>query len=172
MFQLVVNVDLLREINEHKLITAYAHFMYEDESDVTDNIKIKENLTKLLDWDINGNNGLEVYCGKFESIKDKDWERLIKFVQENRYEIKRLASATIKQKKLESIKVINSQLEAKEKHNIERFTDSSYTVSGRGKKAKSCTYNGREYKSRQECMYKEKLTKFQLYTYLKKTNQV
>ena len=31
MIQLVVNVELLREIDERKLINAYARFMYNDE---------------------------------------------------------------------------------------------------------------------------------------------
>ena len=63
-------------------------------------------------------------------------------------------------------------LEAKEQHNIERFTNENYTVSGRGKKAKTCVYKGREYKSRQECIYKERITKYQLYEYLKNTGQL
>ena len=33
MIQLVVNVDLLREIDERKLINSYARFMYDDEKD-------------------------------------------------------------------------------------------------------------------------------------------
>ena len=71
-----------------------------------------------------------------------------------------------------SIKIINDIITAKKQHNIERFTDSNYKVSGRGKKAKPCIYEGKEYKSRQECMYKEGLTKYQLWIYLKNTNQI
>ena len=172
MIQLVVNVDLLREIDERKLINAYARFMYNDEKDTTDDIQIKENLIQLLDWDKNGNNGLEFYCSRFENIKRKDWKFLINFIKENSYEIELLSRSHVKERKLESIKVINSVVEAKKKHNLERFTDENYQVSGRGKKARPCIYEGREYKSRQECMYKEGLTKYQIWKYLKETNQI
>ena len=172
MIQLVVNVNLLREIDERKLINAYARFMYNDEKDTTDDVQIKENLKQLLDWDENGENGLSIYCSKFESIKEKDWIRLIQFVKDNRFEIKNLSYSNVKERKLESIKIVNDALENKEKHNIERFSDENYEVSGRGKKAKPCVYEGREYKSRQECMYKEGLTKYQLWIYLKETNQL
>ena len=171
MIQLVVNVDLLREIDERKLINTYARFMYNTESDVADDTKIKENLIQLLDWDKNGDNGLGIYCGKFEKIKRKDWEFLINFIKENSYEIELLSRSHVKEKKLESIKVINDSIEKKKLHNIERFTSEDYKVSGRGKKARPCIYEGREYKSRQECMYKEGLTKYQLWKYLKDTNQ-
>ena len=172
MIQLVVNVDLLREIDERKLINAYARFMYNDEKDTTDDIQIKENLIQLLDWDENGDNGLGIYCSKFEKLKEKDWTRLIQFIKENHHEIKSISYTPLKERKLESIKVINDALETKKQHNIERFTDENYQVSGRGKKAKPCIYEGREYKSRQECMYKEGLTKYQLWIYLKNTNQI
>lgn len=172
MIQLIVNVNLLREIDERKLINAYARFMYNDEKDTTDDIQIKENLIQLLDWDKNGDNGLKIYCGKFESIKEKDWIILIQFIKENHYEIRRLALSYVKERKLESIKIINGIIESKKKHNTERFTDSNYKVSGRGKKARPCVYEGKEYKSRQECMYKEGLTKYQLWIYLKETNQI
>ena len=172
MIQLVVNVELLREIDERKLINAYARFMYNDEKDTTDDVQIKENLIQLFDWDINGDNGLGVYCGKFESIKKKDWNILIQFIKENHHEIRNLALSSAKERKLESVKIINSVLEAKEKHNKIRFTDENYQVSGRGKKARPCIYEGREYKSRQECMYKEQLTRNQLYRYLEATNQL
>ena len=172
MIQLVVNVNLLREIDERKLINTYARFMYIDENDVSDDIRIKENLIELLDWDKNGDDGLAFYCSKFEKIRKEDWKWLINFIKENRYEIKKIAFYPSKEKKLESIKIINDTLEAKEQHNIERFTDSNYKVSGRGKKAKTCVYNGKEYKSRQECIYKEGITKYQLYEYLKETNQI
>lgn len=172
MLQFVINTELLRELDERKLINAYARHVYNDEIDVTDDIQIKTNLIELLDWDKNGEQGLEIYCSKFEGIKNKDWERLIQFIKENHHEIKSLAYNPLREKKLESIKIVNSILENKEKHNKERFTDENYQVSGRGKKAKSCIYEGREYKSRQECIYKEGLTKNQLYRYLEKTNQL
>lgn len=172
MIQLVVNTNLLREIDERKLINAYAHFMYNNEEDISNDTIIKNNLIQLFDWDENGDDGLGIYCSKFESIKRKDWERLIQFIKNNRYEIELLSRPSVKEKKLESIKIVNDALEAKEQHNIERFTDENYKVSGRGKKAKTCIYNGREYKSRQECIYKEGLTKYQLYQYLKNTNQI
>ena len=68
MIQLVVNVNLLREIDERKLINAYARHVYNNEIDVTDDTKIKTNLIELLDWDKNGEQGLEIYCSKFEGI--------------------------------------------------------------------------------------------------------
>lgn len=172
MIQLVINTNMLREIDERKLINAYARFLYNDEEDVTDNVRIKDNLVELLDWDENGDDGLGIYCSKFESIKKKDWNALINFIKENHHEIKSLSYNSVKERKLESIKVVNSFIESKEQHNKERFTDSNYKVSGRGKKAKSCIYEGREYKSRQECIYKEGLTKYQLYNYLEKTGQL
>ena len=172
MIQLVVNSILLREIDDRKLINAYAHLFYDDERDTTDDVKIKENLSNLLNWDINGDNGLGVYCGKFEQIKRKDWERLVEFIKENHHEIRTLALESVKKRKLESIKVVNSVLEAREKHKKARFTDINYKVSGRGKKDKPCIYKGKEYKSRQECAYKEQLTRNQLYRYLKETNQL
>ena len=73
---------------------------------------------------------------------------------------------------MESIKEVHDYVESVKQHNKERFNDSNYTVSGRGKKARPCIYEGREYKSRQECMYKENLTKAQLYKYLESTNQL
>ena len=172
MIPLVVNVNLLREIDERKLINAYAHFMYNDEKDISDEVQIKENLIQLLDWDKNGDNGLGIYCSHFESIKNKDWNKLITFIKENHHEIKVLSYSDVKNRKLESIKIINDALQAKEKHYLERFTDENYKVSGRGKKAKPCIYEGRSYKSQQECMYKEGITKYQLYKYLKETNQI
>ena len=172
MIPLVVNVNLLREIDERKLINAYAHFMYNDEKDISDEVQIKENLIQLLDWDKNGDNGLGIYCSHFESIKNKDWNKLITFIKENHHEIKVLSYSDVINRKLESIKIVNDALQAKEKHYLERFTDKNYKVSGRGKKAKPCIYEGRSYKSQQECMYKEGITKYQLYKYLKETNQI
>ena len=172
MIQLVVNVNLLREIDERKLINVYARFMYNSEEDISNDIKIKENLIELLDWDVNGDEALGIYCGKFESLKSRDWIKLINFIKENHHEIKSISSTSVKERKLESIKVINDSIEAKKKHNEKRFTSENYEVSGRGKKARPCVYEGKEYKSRQECMYKEGLTKYQLWIYLKNTNQI
>ena len=129
-------------------------------------------LTLVLCINENGDNGLGIYCSKFEKIKEKDWEFLINFIKENDSEIELLSRSNIKKRKLESIKIINTAIEAKKKYNQERFTSENYKVSGRGKKARPCTYEGREYKSRQECMYKEGLTKYQLWLYLKNTNQI
>jgi hypothetical protein len=172
MIQLVVNTNLLREIDERKLINAYARFMYNNKEDTDNDVRIKENLKQLLDWDENGDDGLGIYCSKFESIKEKDWEILINFIKENHHEIKSISFYPVKEKKLESIKVINDSIEAKKQHNKERFTSNNYQVSGRGKKARPCIYEGREYKSQQECMYKEGLTKYQIWKYLKDTNQI
>ena len=172
MIPIVVNVNLLREIDERKLINSYARYMYNDEKDTTDDVQIKENLIQLLDWDENGDNGLGIYCSKFESIKKKDWIDLIQFIKENHHEIKSLSYSEVKERKLKSIKIVNDIIQAKEQHNIERFSDINYEISGRGKKAKTCIYKGKEYKSRQECIYKEGITKNQLYKYLKETNQI
>ena len=172
MIPLVVNVELLREKDERKLINSYARFMYNDEKDVTDEEQIKENLKQLLDWDKNGDNGLGIYCSKFEEIKRKDWEFLINFIKENSTEIEFISRNSVKKRRLEFIKTVKDSIEKKKQHDVERFTSENYKVSGRGKKAKPCIYEGREYKSRQECMYKEGLTKYQLWIYLKNTNQI
>lgn len=172
MIQLVINTNMLREINERRLIRAYARFMYNTEEDVTNDVNIRNNLIQLFDWDVNGDRGLKVYCSKFESIKRKDWDRLIQFIKENHYEIELLSRPDRKERKLKSEKIIDSVIQARELHNKERFTDENYTISGRGRKARPCVYEGREYKSRMECLYKEKLTKRQLHEYLKKTNQI
>jgi len=172
MIPVVVNVNLLREIDERKLIRAYARYMVNNESDYSDDVIIRENLKKLLDWDVNGDNGLAIYCSKFEKLKEKDWIKLIQFIKENHYEIKSLSGSFIKERTLESIKVINDAIEAKEFREKERCSDENYKVSGRGKKARSCIYDGREYKSRQECMYKEGITKNKLYQYLRRTKQL
>lgn len=168
---IVVNVNLLRDIDDRKLINAYAKFMYNDEKDTEDDIRIKENLNELLDWDKNGDNGLGIYCSHFEQIKDKDWTTLINFIKENKHEIKILSYGIVKARKLESIKIVNDVIEAKKQHNIERFTNENYEVSGRGKKAKPCEYMGIIYKSRQECEYKTGISRYKLYKYLKETGQ-
>ena len=172
MIQLVVNTNMLRAIDERKLINAYARLLYFNEEDTSNDVKIKENLKQLLDWDINGDNGLGIFCSRFESIKSKDWNILIQFIKSNKDEIKKLSYSIVKKKKLESIKLVRNSIETKEEKKKEHFIDENYSVSGRGKKAKTCTYEGREYSSRQECMYKEGISKAQLYKYLRKTNQV
>ena len=53
MIQIVINTTMLREIDERRLINAYARLIYETEVDITDDNVIKVNLTKLFDWDIN-----------------------------------------------------------------------------------------------------------------------
>ena len=170
--QIVINSVLLREIDERKLIRAYARFVYNSEEDTTNDTNIRENLTQLLDWDENGEDGLGIYCGKFESIKEKDWIKLINFIKENAYEIKNLSYAPRKVKRLEHIKTILDGHESKKKRNIDRCQDENYEVSGRGKKAKPCEYNGVIYKSRQECEYKTGISRYKLYKYLKETNQI
>lgn len=172
MIQLIVNVNLLREIDEDKLLNAYARLIYTNEEDIFNDNKIKENLIQLLDWDKNGDNGLGIYCGKFENIKERDWKILIDLIKENYLRIEKFSRPFVKEKIKEQNKVIDDVIKSKERHNKERFTSENYKVSGRGKKARPCIYEGREYKSRQECMYKEGLTKYQLWIYLKNTNQI
>ena len=174
MIQFVINTTLLRELDENKLINMYARYKFNNDRSVTDDLEIKSNLESLLNWDINGDNGLGLYCGKFESIKRKDWDRLIKFIKENGEKITKVAlyGKFPEKRILENLKVINDHFEKKELHNIERFTDKNYSISGRGKKARPCTYKGKTYSSRQECMYKEGNTQNQLYRYLEQTNQV
>lgn len=170
MIQLVVNTNMLREIDERKLINAYARLNCDSE-DVTDDI-IKENLKKVLDWDINGDNGLGIYCGKFEKIKNKDWPILIQFIRDNQYEISKISKKHLKNQILENNKVVFDEFERKKARNIERCSNPDYEVSGRGKKAKPCYYEGRYYKSRQECEIKEGIGRSALYNYLKRTGQL
>lgn len=169
MIQLIINSTLLREINDRTLINRYARFYYENEESVTNDTLIQQNLTKLLDWDVNGDKGVPIYCSKFENIKRKDWIRLIQFIKDNSEEIKSIAYKPLKEKKLEEKKIIFDSLEKKKEKEEKRFID--YKVSGRGKKAKPCVYKGKTYQSRQECIFKEGLTKYELYKYLKKTGQ-
>lgn len=172
MIQLVINSNLLREIDERQLINRYARFCYTDEDSVTDDTNIRLHLTELLDWDVNGESGVPIYCSKFETIKRKDWEVLIQFIKDNKAEIKYLASQPLKKKALESKKEVLTAIELRNKHYEERCSDPNYEVSGKGKKARPCNYMGRIYKSRQECRYKEGITQSQLYRYLEKTGQV
>ena len=172
MLQLVINTNLLRELDERKLINVYARLIYENKDDVTEDSIIKDNLIRLLDWDVNGDNGLGIYCSKFESIKARDWEVLINVIKTNGYEIEVLSRKSLKEKALEDKKVVDSYFESLEKHRIEHFTNPNYKETNRGKKGKPCEYNGKIYTNRQECIYKEGITKNQLYQYLKKTNQL
>lgn len=172
MLQLIINSNLLREIDDRALINRYARFCYENEESVTNDTLIQQNLEQLLDWDKNGESGVPIYCSKFESIKRKDWPQLIQFIKDSGEEIRYISYHHVKKKRLKSVKEILDAIELKEKHNKERFSDPEYKVSGRGRKARTCEYNGKVYKSRQECIYKEGITKNQLYQYLKKTGQI
>ena len=166
MLQFIILTNMLRELDERSLINHYARLTYLDDSDVVDEVKIKNNLEKLLNWDINGDKGLALYCGKFENLSRKDWIQLTEFIKFHGKEIKEIASRFSKQKKLDNIKEVLDWLDLKEQHNIKVFSDPDYKVTKRGKPAKTCIYKGKEYKSRQECMYKEGITKAELYKYL------
>lgn len=172
MIQLVVNTNLLREVDKRKLINTYARLMYNSEEDVENDIIIQNNLESLLDWDKTGHKGLGIYCSKFENLKKKDWKYLISFIKDKKYEIKNIAYPYKKERKSQFIKEILDWTQQVEEHKKEHFTKSDYKPSKRGKPAKTCVYNGKEYSSRQECMYKEGITKNQLYRYLEKTGQV
>ena len=161
---------MIREVDERKLINAYAKLVYEDSNSITNDTIIKQNLEKILDWDSCGDQGLGIYCSKYENIKRKDWEKLISFIKENSYEIQTIAP--LKAKKLDFQKKILTAKEKRELHNKERLLSEDYQFTGRGKKAKSCIYNGKFYKSRQECIYKEGITRYKLYKYLEQTNQL
>lgn len=170
--QLIINSILLRELDERKLINAYARFVYNSEKDTEEDALIRQNLEVLLDWDVKGDDGLGIYCSRFESIKRKDWKFLIDFIKENAYEIRKLSYTPRTEREKEIRKVILSAIERKEKLKAEHFSDENYKVTKRGKPAKPCNYKGRIYKSRQECVYKEGITQNQLYRYLEKTGQV
>lgn len=171
MIQLVVNSNLLREIDEGLLIRRYAKFYYNDNESIENDALIKQNLKNLLDWD--KNNSIPIFCSKFESIKRRDITRLINFIKENGPEIVRTYNAQYKnKKKREEVSFIKDYLKVKEQKIAENYLNPNYKVSGRGKKAKPCTYKDRTYLSRSECQYKEGITKGQLYKYLKETNQL
>lgn len=172
MIQLVVNTNLLREIDERRLINTYARLMYNEEKDTSDDETIRRNLESILDWDIRGDRGLAVYCNKFESLKRKDWEILIQFIKDNAFEIKNISYSYKKERKEMEKKIVLSKIELKEKHNKERASSENYQVSRRGKPAKPCIYEGRYYKSRYECRYKEGISQNKLYRYLEKTGQI
>ena len=166
--QLIVNTSLLREIDSSKLLTYYGKHCYFSEEDLMDDIKIRSNLEDLLDWDKNGDLGLALYCSKFESLKRSDIERLVKFIKNNTKEIRERSKSFIKLKKLENKKIIQDRETKIEEKRKAHFCDENYKVNPYGKKAKPTIYEGRVYRSRQEAMYKEGITKNQLYQYLKK----
>lgn len=166
MLQLVINSELLREIDESKLLNYYAKLCYITNEDLTEDNKIQSNLKKLLDWDENGDLGLALYCSKFESLKRRDIEMLISFIKSNIREIKARSKESIKIRNLENKKIVLSNEEKSEELRKKHFTDEHYRPNPFGKKAKPTLYKGKWYKSRQECMYKEGITKNQLYKYL------
>ena len=170
MIKLIVNTNLLREIDERKLITTYARLITSD--DFSDRNIIKDNLKQILDWDSLGNKGLGIYCSQFEDLKKSDWETLIDFIIDNSEEIINLSKKSKKLKEEELNKLVLSEAEKKEVRNQELYLDENYKVSGRGKKAKPCTYKGRTYKSRKECQYKEGISHSDLYIYLAQTGQL
>lgn len=172
MIQLVINSVLLREIDDKSLINKYAEYCYENDISVTEDSVIMQNLKTLLDWDKSGIDGMEVYCSRYESIKRKDWPILIQFIKDNKEKIKKVSLKYIESKKEELRKIIRKDKEYIDEKNRKLYNDPNYTFKGRGKKPVPCQYQGRTYSSRQECMYKENLTKAELYKYLKETNQV
>ena len=129
--QLVIKTSLLRELDEYKLVEAYAHLVYVDSTDVENDIKIKDNLIKILDWDVNGDNGFALYCSKFEDLKRKDWKKLISLIKINKDDIIRI-SKNKSQQALQNIKEVHSYLENEEAKKIKRYSNINYTVSGRG----------------------------------------
>ena len=120
--QLVIKTSLLRELDEYKLVEAYAHLVYVDSADVENDIKIKDNLIKMLDWDINGDNGFALYCSKFEYLKRKDWKKLISLIKINKDDIIRL-SKNKSQQALQNIKEVHSYLENEEAKKIKRYSN-------------------------------------------------
>ena len=167
-FQIVINTSLLREVSKSKILNYYAHFYYIDEKDLTDRNVIKDNILNLFDWDANGDSGLAVFCSKFESIKRYDLDDIIQFIIDNAEEIKLKSKENHKLRTLEQKKLILTSDQLSEQRKIDHFCDENYEVNPYGKPAKVTIYEGRVYKSRQECMYKEGITKNQLYQYLKK----
>lgn len=165
----VINSNLLREIDERRLINRYARHYYNGDDDGENEINIQQNLTKLLDWDLDGKDkGLPIYSGKFESIKRRDWPKLVKFIKDNREEIKAISYRYRKRRRVENQQAIDEW-----KNSIrERVLDENYEVSGKGIPAKPCEYKGKSYKSRREAMFKEKIAYKTLYKYLRETGQV
>ena len=84
--QLVIKTSLLRELDEYKLIEAYAHLVYVNSTDVENDIKIKDNLIKILD--LNGNDITVVDSGtvtkkKIEAgwfINDDTYKQVVVYV--------------------------------------------------------------------------------------------
>lgn len=167
-FQFVVNSTLLREFPKNLFLLYYAKFYYIDDDDLTNDEKIKQNIIDLLDWDANGDSGLEVFCSRFESLKRNDVAELVKYIKDNSKQIIEKSKESTKIRALEHKKVIREQEEIKEEKMKEHFCNEDYEPNPYGKPAQETVYEGRIYKSRQECMYKEGLTKNQLYQYLKK----
>lgn len=167
-FQIVVNSTLLREFPKNIFLLYYARFYYKSDEDLTNEGVIQNNIKDLLDWDANGDSGLEIFCSKFESLKRRDLKTLTDYIINKAEEIKKKAKEPIKLRELEHYKVIRSEQEKQEEKIKEHFCDENYEANPYGKPAKVTIYEGRVYKSRQECMYKEGLTKNQLYQYLKK----
>lgn len=168
MIQLIINTNLLREIDERKLINRYARFFYEDENSVTDDNIIKQNLMQLLDWDQNGESGVPIYCSKFESIKRKDWNVLIQFIKDNKEEIKSISYIPRKKRELENKKIGLNIVEKTRLRKEEIYGDPNYAP----KRGMSCIYKGKKYNSRSECIFKEGLSKRKLYEYLEETGQL
>lgn len=153
-------------MSERVLIHRYAHYFYRSPEDGNNDTVIRQNLEKLLDADGEGGGlGVAVYCSRFESIKKRDWKRLINFIKKNAREIKILSYVPAKQDRIREAQEIRLMLKEKRKRRSKRFDN--YKISGRGKKAIPCVYEGRHYLSREECMFRENITKRALYTYLK-----
>ena len=170
-FQIVINTSLLREFPKSKFLLCYAKFYYLTDEDISSEGKIQENIVDLLDWDKHGDSGLEIFCSRFESIKRRDLKMLVQYVLDNVNEIKRLSKKYIELRALENQKVIRTNEEILEEKMKKHFCAEDYEVNPYGKPAKKTIYKGRVYKSRQECMYKEGITKAQLYKYLKKNEK-
>ena len=163
---------MLRELDERRLISSYARLVYENPEDLTDDKRIRRNLESILDWDIRGDRGLAIFCSKYENLKRRDWKKLIQFIKDNSFEIHNISYGYRKQKREMEKKRILSEKEKLEYHRREKYTKDDYKVTTYGKPAKGCVYEGRYYKSRLECRYKEGITQNQLYRYLEKTGQV
>lgn len=171
MIQLVINSNLLRELDENRLLKTYARLVFINNEDLEDDIKIRDNLIKILDWDVYGDKGLGLYCSNFETLKRRDWDVLVQCIKDNKLSIIRYAKEP-SQKEIAEKKEVLDFINKKELKKKEFFTNVNYTVTKKGKKARSCIYEGRVYKSRQECRYKEGISQSKLYRYLEKTGQV
>lgn len=158
---LIINTSLLRELDERKLIIAYARYMYRTEEDINNDSLITTNLKILLDWDYGGDQGLGLYCSHFESIKRKDWKRLIDLIKKNKDEI-------INFPRNENDVIFNIKRNLnKYRVNKTIYDEIDYEPRNRRIKAVPVIYKGRPYKSHRECMYKEGITYYALKKYLK-----